>query len=119
MAENQPSLDTRIASLGERIERLQRYLPPEPPARPTPVPGANPITTVRVILGLFAVAAGLLLLQDVVAVCFTPDEFVFAAREEGRFHVWRNVRAFEASTGKKWSEHAPGEADLLASYHDA
>lgn len=118
MPGEQHSLDERIAVLGERVERLGRLVP-APPRKPSPAPLPDPLGTAQVMLVLFVVAASLLLVQDTVAILATPDGRAFVSVEDRKFHVWRDVWAYEAATGKRWSEQPPGTVELVATYHDA
>jgi hypothetical protein len=82
-----------------------------------PPRGTDPLRPVRVILTLFAFAGGALVIGDAYAIAFKPDEYVFVDREGPNAEVWRDMRAYEAGTGKKWIEQPPGTTDLVATYH--
>lgn len=111
MPEKQPSLDERIAAVGERAE-------PASPRRSV-LPPPEPLRLVRVVLMLFAFVAALLLVQDVVWLVAAPDEHVFVSVEGQRFHVWPDVGAYEGATGKRWFEQPSGTTELVALYHGA
>jgi hypothetical protein len=64
------------------------------------------------------VGAGLLI-NDAVALFYSPDEYVFVSREGHDFEVWSNVSAFESATGQDWIKQTPGTTGLSATYHNA
>ena len=117
--EQQPSLDERIAALGQLAERLERHLPPPVAPPPAVQPASDPLRLVRVVLSLFVFAAGCLLVNDVIAIFAVPDEHVFVSVEEWKADVWRDVWAYEAATGKEWIKQPPAAAQLAATYHGA
>src|SRR3954468_14801209 len=118
MQQNRDTIDALAASLEQREDRLRKHLPP--PARPPPPrPPTPPLATVRFILKLFAVVAGLMLFQDALDICFQPDAHVFVAREGGALQVGGDVWAYKSATGKKRNELLPGDAALIAPYHGA
>jgi hypothetical protein len=67
-----------------------------------PPRGPDPLRSVRVILTLFTFVGGALLIGDAYAIAFEPDEQVVVVWEGRKAEVWRDVWAYEASTGKKW-----------------
>jgi hypothetical protein len=117
MSEDPSSLDARIEALRALEDRLRQHLPPP---NETPAPARlGPLGTARFILTLFAIVGGCLLFQDAVAIFLRPDERVFVSQEGDEFHVWEDVYAYEAGTGKRWIEQPLGTTDLITTYHGA
>jgi len=116
---SEKSFDEQMTALNNRIQRLQQFLPPAEPAPPPQSP-RDPLGAVRFILVFLVVVIGLMLIQDTVAICFQPDyDIVFVAVEADGFHVWQNVRDYEAATGKHWIDQPVGDTTLSAPFHNA
>ena len=120
MPDDQSSLDARVKSLDYCIERLRQYLSPRQeflqPVRPR---STGPLDTVRIILILFAIAAGVAFVSDAIAICLVRDEYVTVIREKGQLQVWQDGDTFEAGTGKKLTEHPREDTAPVVRYHDA
>jgi hypothetical protein len=119
MPENQSSLDPLIEALDARIERLRQLLPEVHQKPETPETPATSLSIVRIILTIFVVAGAGLLINDAVALFYSPDEYVFVSHEGQEFEVWSNVFAFESATGEDWIKQGPGKTQLSATYHNA
>jgi hypothetical protein len=120
MADEQSSLGADLLALNERISQLKRMLPAPTMAPPPPLrPKCSALATTRNVLTLFIVAAVFLLIGDVIAIFFRPDQFVFVSREGHEFQVWKDPHAYEADTGKSWMDQPPGTMELVAQFHDA
>ena len=50
---------------------------------------------------------------------FSPDDYVFVAREDGRLQVWDSVFSYEKSTGRKWNSDPLQDFELVATFHNA
>lgn len=40
-------------------------------------------------------------------------------KEDGKHQVWNTPQAYEQDTGKRWNLQPPGDAELVATHHDA